>query len=221
MPPPPGQSNELPPGYLTGDAKEKRQRSDRRKRMFTIVGGVVVLLVAILATVALTAQGSEDQTVADLDVGECFNGEVNDLEVVDCAEAHAGELFAVAPAADASIPYPGAEQARLDGGNVCAVELGTYYGADTATATANGVELNPVAPTEEQWDAGETDTYCLAVPADGGVDAGLDQGPGRRRLIRAGRAGLPGAPAPRAGPRRSTVSRRRPRRPRRRRGRRA
>ena len=178
MPPPPGQSNELPPGYLTGEAKQKRERSDRRKRILTIVGGVLVLLVALLVTVALTAKGNEGQTVADLDVGDCFNGEVNDLDTVDCADAHAGELFAVAAATDASIPYPGEEQARLDGGNVCAVELGTYYGADTATATANGVELNPVAPTQEQWDAGETDTYCLAVPAEGGSMQGSikDQG---------------------------------------------
>jgi actin-like ATPase involved in cell morphogenesis len=178
MPPAPGQSGELPPGYLTGEAKVQRQRSDRRKRMLTVAGGVIVLLVALLATIALTAKGNEKQSVADVEVGECFNGDANDVDVVDCAEPHAAELFAVAPAADASIPFPGDDQARTDGGNACALELVAYYGAETSTAAANGLELTPIAPTQEQWDAGETDTYCVAVSAEGGSLQGSIQGEG-------------------------------------------
>jgi actin-like ATPase involved in cell morphogenesis len=178
MPPPPGQSGELPPGYLTGEAKVKRQRSDRRRRRLSIGLGVLLLIVAVLATLAITAKGNEETSVADLEVGQCFNGDANDVEVVDCAEAHAAELFAVAPAADASAPYPGADQARTDGGNACALQLVAYYGAETGVAAANGLELSPIAPTQEQWDAGDTGTYCLAVDADGGSLQGSIQGQG-------------------------------------------
>jgi hypothetical protein len=178
MPPPPGQSGELPPGYLTGEAKVKRQRSDRRRRRLSIGLGVLLLIVAVLATLAITAKGNEETSVADLEVGQCFNGDANDVEVVDCAEPHAAELFAVAPAADVSVPYPGADQARTDGGNACALQLVAYYGAETGVAAANGLELSPIAPTQEQWDAGDTGTYCLAVDADGGSLQGSIQGEG-------------------------------------------
>jgi hypothetical protein len=156
----------------------KRQRSDRRRQRLSIGVGMLVLIVAVLATLAITAKGNEETSVADIEVGQCFTGDANDLDVVDCAEPHAAELFAVAPAADASVPYPGVDQARTDGGNACALQLAAYYGAETGVAAANGLELSPIAPTQEQWDAGETETYCLAVDADGGSLQGSIQGEG-------------------------------------------
>jgi Septum formation len=178
MPPPPGQSGELPPGYLTDEAKAKRTRSARRRGRLSIGIGVLVLIVAVLATLAITAQGNEETSVADIDVGDCFNGDANDLDVVECAEPHAAELFAVVPAADASVPYPGAELARTDGGNACALQLVAYYGAETGVAAGNGLELSPIAPSQEQWDDGDTETYCLAVSADGGSLQGSVHGQG-------------------------------------------
>jgi molecular chaperone DnaK len=178
VPPPPGQSGELPPGYLTDEAKAKRTRSARRRGRLSIGIGVLVLIVAVLATLAITAQGNEETSVADVDVGDCFNGDANDLDVVECAEPHGAELFAVVPAADASVPYPGAEQARTDGGNACALQLVAYYGAETGVAAGNGLELSPIAPSQEQWDDGDTETYCLAVSADGGSLQGSVHGQG-------------------------------------------
>ena len=59
-----------------------------------------------------------------------------------------------------------------------ALQLAAYYGAETGVAAANGLELSPIAPSQEQWDAGETETYCLAVDADGGSLQGAIQGEG-------------------------------------------
>ena len=116
MPPPPGPSGDLPPGYLTGDAKEKRQRSDRRRNRLSIALGVLVLLVALLATFALTANGDEKTTVADIEAGECFNGDdFNDIDAVDCAEQHQTELFEVAAAPDPQAAFP-ADTVQTDGG---------------------------------------------------------------------------------------------------------
>ena len=205
-PPPPGQSGELPPGYLTGEAKVKRQRSDRRRRRLSIGLGMLVLIVAVLATLAITAKGSEETSVADIEVGQCFTGDANDVDVVDCAEPHAAELFAVAPAADASVPYPGVDQARTDGGNACAPQLVAYYGAETGVAAANGLELSPIAPTQEQWDDGRDRDVLPGRRRRRRLAAGFDPGRGRGLTRESRRRRWP------VGPR---FSRRRPRPPRR------
>ncbi|HEX5946622.1 MAG TPA: Hsp70 family protein [Acidimicrobiales bacterium] len=165
--PAPGTSQDLPPGFLTGDAKERRKKTDRRKKRLMMALGVLVLLGAVGATVVLTANSSKKDTVADIAVGDCFNGSTNDVEKVDCDEPHLFELFHVAPAADPAAAFPGAEQALSDGGAACMFELVAYYGASAETAAANGLDIKPIAPTEAQWEDGDTDTYCLAGLADG------------------------------------------------------
>jgi hypothetical protein len=169
MPPGPGSSSDLPPGYLAGDAKEARRRSERRKKRLGLAAGVLVMLGAVAATLVLTAKSNKKTTVADLAVGDCFVGDPNDVDKVDCTEAHQFELFAVAEPADPSAAFPGAEAARTEGGNACVMELVGYFGGTAETAAAAGLELEPVAPTESQWDAGETGTYCLAKDAEGGA----------------------------------------------------
>lgn len=167
MPPPPGSSNDLPPGYLPGDARHARRAAERRKGRLAVLVAAVVVVAAVAATVVLTANSNKKLTVADIEIGECFVGGPNDLDTVACDEPHRYELFAVAEAPDPDADFPGEETARLDGGNACVVALVGYYGAPVEQAHADGLELQPVAPTEEQWNAGETDTYCLAVDAEG------------------------------------------------------
>ncbi|HEX6421380.1 MAG TPA: Hsp70 family protein, partial [Acidimicrobiales bacterium] len=166
-PPPPGSSDDLPPGYLTGDAKAARRRSARRKRVLGGVIAVVAILGGVLAYAAITAEANEPETVADAEVGDCFNGSPNDLDTVACTEPHQFELFAVAVAPDPAAAFPGADKVREDGGSGCLMALVDFYGASADVAAANGLDLDPVAPTEAQWNEGETDTFCLARRADG------------------------------------------------------
>ena len=167
MPPAPGTSEDLPPGYLTGHAKQQRRTSERRKKRLMLAVGVLVVIGALLATAALTASSNKKETVASLGVGDCFTGEPNDIDTVDCTEPHQFELFAVAAAPDPAAAFPGADTALTDGGSVCAVALVGYYGAATEVFVSNGLELEPIVPTEAQWRDGQTDTYCLARDADG------------------------------------------------------
>jgi hypothetical protein len=129
--------------------------------------GAVLLLGAIGGTVVLTANGNKKETVADVEVGECFNGDANDVSTVDCTEPHEFELFHVAAAPAPDGPFPGDDTALTDGGAACTLALTTYYGAPIETAVANGLDIKPIAPTEAQWDDGSTDTYCLAFNPDG------------------------------------------------------
>ena len=139
-----------------------------------ILLGLVILVGAVLATVAITADSTKEETVADVEVGECFTGGPNDVTTVACDEPHQFELFAVAPAADPAAAFPGADKAREDGGNACLVALVEYYGATADVAVANGVQLTPISPTEAQWNDGDTDTYCLAMQAEGNaLDASI------------------------------------------------
>jgi hypothetical protein len=45
--------------------------------------------------------------------------------------------------------------------------LTAYYGAGQDVAVTNGLQLDPITPTEGQWDEGVTDTYCVARSAEG------------------------------------------------------
>jgi Septum formation len=166
-PPPPGASHDLPPGYLTDEGKARRRRSERRQRRLMMALGVLIVVGAVAATAVITAASKDDQTLADIELGVCFNGGPNDVDPVECTEPHEYELFAVTGDADATAEYPGQEKATTDGGTACAEALTAYYGAPPETALANGLEVAPIAPTEKQWNDGETQTYCLAVDAQG------------------------------------------------------
>ncbi len=167
MPPAPGTSEDLPPGYLSGDAKEKRKRSTRRRTRVGLVVGLVLVVGAVGATLATTSSGGDAQTVADVEVGECFNGGPNDAETVACDEAHQFELVGAAPAPDPEAPFPGEQQARDAGGLACVDLLTTYYGAGPEVVAAAGLQLDPITPTEDQWNDGMTTTYCVARDAEG------------------------------------------------------
>ncbi|HEX6425969.1 MAG TPA: Hsp70 family protein [Acidimicrobiales bacterium] len=166
-PPPPGSSDDLPPGYLTGDARATRRRSARRKRVLGGVVAVVAIVGGLLAYATLTAGDDTPATVGDVEVGECFNGNPNELDTVACTEPHQFELFHVAAAPDPAAAFPGADKVREDGGSTCLLALVDYYGASADQAAADGLDLDPVTPSEAQWNAGETDTFCLARRADG------------------------------------------------------
>jgi hypothetical protein len=132
----------------------------------------------VAITIALTKKSNEPTTVADVKEGECFTGELEDVSVVDCAQPHTRELFKVLPPTDANAAYPGQDALLQSQGNACTLELIAYYGADVPTASAAGVELFPVVPSEAQWNDGVKDTFCLAGPADNKGVSGSIKGKG-------------------------------------------
>jgi hypothetical protein len=171
---------DLPPGYKTPEQRHMAKRRQKRKgRVAMLIGGVILLL-CIGATVALTARQNEPQTLADMEIGECYVGpDVGDLEIVDCEQPHHGELFAVVGTDGLGDEYMGEDALRTDRGNVCIMELaGSYYGAGADAAAANGIEIKPFVPTEGDWADGERDSYCVAVAASGDTMQGSIEGEG-------------------------------------------
>lgn len=101
--------------------------------------------------------------------GECidpFPGAwAESFDVVDCATPHAAQLVAVGDLAELSGGvFPGVDQAATLTETACSAEgvldltlAGVYPNLQVSVA---------YAPTQEQWDAGETSYYCFVSLAD-------------------------------------------------------
>ena len=76
------------------DARATRKKKERRKLMISL--GVVLVVAAVAATLIIQDLQSQPETVASLEVGECFTGEATDLSTVDCGQPHNGELYFLA-----------------------------------------------------------------------------------------------------------------------------
>jgi molecular chaperone DnaK len=167
MPPPPGSSEDLPPGYVTAEATRRTRRRARWRNRAMAAIGLLIVAGAVVYTLSTLDDSDESATVADVEVGECFNGGPNDAETIPCDQAHQFELIAVAAAPDPSAAFPGTEALRTTGGEACVTQLTAYYGAGQDVAVTNGLQLDPITPTEGQWDEGLTDTFCVARSAGG------------------------------------------------------
>jgi hypothetical protein len=163
---------------MSREQKSAVRRHKKNTGRVKIAIGALILLVCVAVTIALTKKSNEPTTVADVEEGECFNGELDDLSVVDCGEPHARELFKILPPADANAAYPGEDALRTEQGNVCTLELLAYYGGTMETAQAAGLELFPVVPSEAQWNDGAKDTFCLVGPSTDQSIAGSIKGQG-------------------------------------------
>jgi molecular chaperone DnaK len=166
MPPPPGASSDLPPGLMSQEQRNRHQRRQRTKSRFRMLIGALLLIVCVVATLALTAQSDEPETLADVAEGECFLGTVNDLEVVDCAEAHHGEMVVILAPADPAAAYPGEEALHTQQDQPCALKAQEYFGVGTDLTQQTEIQVFPVPPTEAQWNDELTDTFCYIGATD-------------------------------------------------------
>lgn len=178
MPPAPGTSADLPPGYLTEDRKAARKKHERRKRRLMLTLGVLLVLAAVAATLIIQDLQSRPDTIASVDVGQCYQGDPTDLSVVDCSQPHHGELFFKAPPGDSAADYPGTDALEGLVGQACIANLATYFGGPAEAAVAAGIEVQPVVPSEDQWNDGTQDGFCVAVSTDGGTATGSIKGQG-------------------------------------------
>ncbi|MGH9212672.1 MAG: Hsp70 family protein [Acidimicrobiales bacterium] len=169
LPPPPGTSTDLPPGYTTQEQRKRTQRKQRRRSRLGMLVGGLILVVCVAATLALTARQNEPDSLADVEEGECFLGDdLSDLEIVGCGEAHRGELVAILAPADANAAFPGEEALHTEHDEACALRVEEYFGGARADLQALELNLFPLVPTEAQWNDEMRDTFCYVGPNDQG-----------------------------------------------------
>jgi hypothetical protein len=179
-PPPPGASNDLPPGYVSREEKSRAKRHQKNTSRVKIAIGALILLVCVGITIALTMKNNAPKVLADVKEGQCFKGEFDDLTIVDCGASHTSELVKIVPPddAEANAAYPGKDALTQSKGNICSVNFVQYFGAPVEVATAAGIELFPIVPTEAQWNDGVKDSFCLAGKADQSEFKGSIKGQG-------------------------------------------
>ena len=120
------------------------------------------------APVSPTAStGVEPTSVFDLEVGDCFSVESDELTtvvVVACEESHEYEAFALLDhEAGEADPYPG-DEAMLEYGNTaCQAPFQAYVGIEYESSVWY---ISSVLPSEETWAAGDRELVCTVYQQD-------------------------------------------------------
>ncbi|MGZ5391787.1 MAG: septum formation family protein [Mycobacterium sp.] len=158
-PPPPQPYSAQPPGYFPPPPK-----SNSKKIVFIVLGVIAGLIVLVIGGgVALyLAFGQDTVTATDVEMGDCLSEIPGDTRVltvktIDCAEPHAGEVFAVLqmPGGD----FPG--QAAIDTyADKCSPGLASYA---PSAMTDDTVQLYVLYPTAETWEQGDRAVTCVAT----------------------------------------------------------
>jgi hypothetical protein len=120
----------------------------------------VILVSLASVAVALGACGDDDDlgNVFSIQPGTCFDSvsadSVRDLPIVDCAEEHANEVYAVVTYQDGGravgddAPYPGAAALAEFATTQCQAALEGYVGTPYARSS---LEIAPLYPEADGW----------------------------------------------------------------------
>jgi hypothetical protein len=171
LPPPPGASNDLPPGMKSQAEKAMAEKKAKSRKQFGAAAAVFVVVLAIVATVVLQAiLDSSGETIEDMQAGECFHGEPPaDLDIVECNEPHHGELAAVlGPPEEFGDEFPGDPQLQQAIEPACISAVEDYTGAGGDVLEAEGWAPVTYRPNERMWDDGNRDSYCVLARGEGG-----------------------------------------------------
>jgi hypothetical protein len=104
-----------------------------------------------------------ETSVFDLSIGDCFGdtagGPLTTVMVVDCAETHIFEVFALVNyPASGNEPYPGDEAVYDFADNECLALFPDYVGRDYATS---GYWATAMRPSADTWAAGDREIVCM------------------------------------------------------------
>jgi hypothetical protein len=135
-----------------------------------LLPGVVLAVVAVVIVAMAFALSSDSSTdVTDLDVGDCFDldldadpddgfADLTLVEPIDCDEPHTAQVVATRDLnPDQDLPFPGDGQLFEEADRWC----GALVEEDDRFGTL------PVTPTEATWDARRGRTLCVAVTFGG------------------------------------------------------
>lgn len=191
--PPPGQGAQGPwaqqPDYGYGQPPPAKNRS--WIIALTALGVAVVLALLVFAfnsqrdstspvatdtgagTVGQPLTGGDTVDVTELTVGTCVQdplagateGQVSDIQTVDCTQPHDEEVFAVYDMpGGSSDPFPG-DQAVIDESNTgCQGRFEAYVGRDYFSSE---LDITTIYPTAMSWAMGDREVVCMAYRMDG------------------------------------------------------
>jgi hypothetical protein len=131
----------------------------------------LVSATVITAVLVMVAVMSNDPSVLDLEVGDCFelpiegdDLEIDSVDVVGCGEPHDAEVVHTGSLnVDADRPYPSDDDLFAEVDDRC---------RDAQTDLVDEFGMLPVAPNEASWEPMEGRFICLAIPYGGGMVTG-------------------------------------------------
>lgn len=112
------------------------------------------------AVAAVSACGGT--SVLSLEVGQCVTDqasgdEVSSVPVVDCAEPHYGEIYALPQVPDG--PFPGDEALQQTAQELCAgQDFQTYVGVPYEQSE---IFFSTIVPSEDTWEDGDREVVCI------------------------------------------------------------
>jgi hypothetical protein len=131
---------------------------------------LLVLLVAACGTPALA-----------LEVGDCFDDpdefdEVGAVPIVDCADPHANEVYALFDHGGPDDAYPGEDALQQAAAVGCLEEFEPFIGWEYPTSE---IDFGAFWPSEATWDDGDREIVCFAYEVDFSKVEGSLAGVGR------------------------------------------
>jgi hypothetical protein len=157
-----------------------RRRGARLLAVAATVVGILVLVGAAVAVLAVLTHGFKPKTVItyrvaavfSLRAGECINSSPNGLSVtlLSCAVPHDAEVFAMFGLTGTS--WPGSPAVQAEASNGCMSRFASYVNPQLATAALN---QEYVFPDQQAWQAGVRTVVCEVSAASGQLTGSVRQ----------------------------------------------
>jgi hypothetical protein len=139
------------------------------------------LVVGVLTAGLLSTAFACGTSVMSLQVGQCVNDKEQDeetvstLPVVDCAQPHTGEVYALPVLADGEFPGDAAVGEKAD--ELCSgKEFEDYVGMSYEESVTH---ISSIVPSAESWDGGHREIVCLLQNEEGTPTTGSLRGSNR------------------------------------------
>ncbi len=122
---------------------------------------------AVTALLFGVAACSDDNSVFDLKVGDCFNDDpdagdaVSSVATVDCSQPHDNEVYFEFSMTDAA--FPGREATTQAAAERCVSEFQGFVGL---SYPESNLDIFPITPTLESWAEGDRVVYCVLYALD-------------------------------------------------------
>ncbi len=145
--------------------------AERRSRFGRLRPLLILAVVGAFAFGNLSALFDDSTEVADLAIGDCFNGGgeaelVETVDVVDCGEAHDFEVYA-RPLHPGSGAYPGVDAMFAWADEQCWDAFAPYVGASFEQSE---LFFTNFIPTDDSWDQGNRRATCMLHRFDEGFE---------------------------------------------------
>lgn len=137
-------------------------------------------VVALAAGALLSVAACSGTSVLDLEVGQCLtdttsDDQVSSVPVVDCAEPHAGEIYALPQLPDGD--FPGEQVISDQADQMCAGQaFQDYVGLPYQDSD---IYYSTLVPSTETWDDGDREIVCILAAQDGSSSTGSLRGANR------------------------------------------